>query len=246
MLPLRTARDYSEQNAFASVFVKCNRVRSRKRDEANPMGSNDIMSHPRSVWLVRHGQTDWNRSRRYMSFSDRALTPFGQRQAQSLARFFLPKKIDVILHTGLSRAEETALAIKGSRSIAIQKDERWREASHGLWEGLTYREVMHQHRENAMQRFGDPINIAPLEGESLAQLAVRVGDAWRSLGENFPNKRVVVVTHGGAIQMLLCQLFDAPLGEHWRWRIDLGSATGIDCYTSATILRAVNTIPKFF
>jgi 2,3-bisphosphoglycerate-dependent phosphoglycerate mutase/probable phosphoglycerate mutase len=166
-------------------------------------------------------------------------------QAGALGRFFAPRKVDAIVHTGLARTEHTALAIRGSRDIEFARDERWREASHGAWEGLTYREVMQRYRDDALRRFADPVNNAPLDGESLAQMATRVTDAWRDLGARFAGKRVVVVTHSGPIQALLCALMGAPLVEHWRWRIDLGSATGVDCYPATTILRCVNLIPEF-
>lgn len=198
---------------------------------------------PRSVWLVRHGQADWNVARRYMSAADRPLTPFGERQTQALARFFVTRKVDVIVHTGLVRTEATALAIRGERAIPMLSDPRWREASHGAWEGLTHREVMQHYPEDAARRFADPVNRAPLGGESLAQLAQRIHQAWEDLGAQFPGRRVVVVTHSGPIQALLCSLMGTPLAEHWRWRIDLGSVTGLDCYPTTTILRMVNHTP---
>ncbi|GIV83226.1 MAG: phosphoglycerate mutase [Candidatus Roseilinea sp.] len=198
---------------------------------------------PRSVWLVRHGQADWNVARRYMSFSDRPLTEFGERQAHALARFFVARKVDVIVHSGLTRTETTARTLKGERDIPLICDARWREASHGAWEGLTYREVMQRYPEDVAQRFADPLHHAPLQGESLAQLAQRVAQAWQDLGAQLAGGRVVVVTHSGPIQALLCALMGTPLAEHWRWRIDLGSATGLDCYPTTTILRAVNHTP---
>ncbi len=68
--------------------------------------------------------------------------------------------------------------------------------------------------------------------------------AWRRLGYAHPRQRVVVVTHATPIQVVLCMLTGVPLRDHWRWRIDLGSVTAIDCYPSATILRAVNVVPR--
>jgi broad specificity phosphatase PhoE len=100
------------------------------------------MPHPRAVWLVRHGQADWNLQRRYMSDSDRSLTPFGERQARALAAFFAARKVDAIVHTGLARTERTAQAIAGVRPIMLACDRRWREAAHGAWEGLTYFEAI--------------------------------------------------------------------------------------------------------
>lgn len=180
-----------------------------------------------------------------MSAADRPLTPFGARQAQALARFFAARKVDVIVHTGLVRTEATALAIKGERTILVLGDPRWREGSHGAWEGLTYREVMRRYPEDAAQRFTDPVNRAPPGGESLAQVAQRVCQAWKDLGAQFPGQRVVVVTHSGPIQTLLCALMGTPPAEYWRWRVDLGSVTGLDCYATTTILRMVNHTPPF-
>jgi 2,3-bisphosphoglycerate-dependent phosphoglycerate mutase/probable phosphoglycerate mutase len=196
------------------------------------------------VWLVRHGQTDWNLQRRYMSFSDRPLTQFGKQQAAAVGRFLRAKKIDVILHTGLARTTATAQAIAGARPIPQLCDEAWREANHGDWEGLTYPEVMQRAPADAARRFSDPVNNAPRNGESLASMAQRVATAWQQLGQRFPKQRIVIIAHGGSIQALLCHLLHTPLHEHWRWRIDAGSATGIDVYPSATIVRTINYVPK--
>jgi 2,3-bisphosphoglycerate-dependent phosphoglycerate mutase/probable phosphoglycerate mutase len=198
---------------------------------------------PRRVWLVRHGQTDWNRLRRYLSDADRELTDYGRLQAQALARFFASRRVDAIVHSGLARAEATALAIRGARNVPIVRDERWREVFHGAWEGLTYQEVLQRYPEDAAQRFADPVNHAPLQGESLARMAARVRQAWDDLGVQFAGGRVVVVTHSGPIQAVLCALMGAPLAEYWRWRIDLGSLTAVDCYPTATILRTTNYLP---
>lgn len=200
---------------------------------------------PRQVWLVRHGQTDWNVTRRYMSFSDRNLTPFGERQATALARFFAAKKVDAVLHTGLLRTQATAQAVAGARPIPQHRDDAWREVEHGDWEGLTYKEVLQRMPDDAQQRFADPVRNAPCNGESLAQMAQRVWEAWQRLGERFPKQRIVIVAHAGPIQAVLCQLLGTPLHEHWRWRIDAGSATGIDIYPATTIVRTINYVPRF-
>jgi alpha-ribazole phosphatase len=199
--------------------------------------------HARFVWLLRHGQTQWNKDRRYLSHSDVPLTDFGLRQARAAASFFQQRKIDVIVHTGLTRTHDTAQIVRGGRKIELVEDTRWREASHGAWEGLTYREVLARMPDDASQRFADPVNGAPTEGESLAMLSERVRMAYQALGERFAGKRVLVVAHAGAIQALLCGLLGTPLHEHWRWRIDLGSVSGFDVYPSTAILRTINTVP---
>ena len=183
------------------------------------------------VLLWRHGQTDWNLTRRYMGASDRPLTEHGHRQAASLGRFFFARKIDVIIHSGVARTRNTAEAIRAGRSIDLIEDPRWREASHGAWEGLTWREVSARFGTQARARFSDPVNIAPPDGESLTQLRARVLDAYSDLSRSFPRRRVLIATHGGVIQTLLCELFATPLAEHWRWRIAqaaVGTLEGVE------------------
>jgi 2,3-bisphosphoglycerate-dependent phosphoglycerate mutase/probable phosphoglycerate mutase len=198
---------------------------------------------PRKVWLVRHGQTDWNRQHRYTSSADRPLTPYGQRQAQALARFFAPRQVDVIVHSGLSRPEFTAQAIAAGRPLPLAADLRWREVAHGDWEGLTYRQVLQRYPQDAARRAADPLHHAPQGGESLARMADRVRQAWDDLIRQYAGLRVVVVTHAGPIQALLCMTMGVPLIQHWRWRVDLGSASALDCYPNTTILRVLNYLP---
>src|SRR5438105_2945241 len=153
------------------------------------------MNHPRSVWLVRHGQTDWNLQRRYLSDADRPLTKYGLRQAAALGRFFSTRKVDIVIHSGFARAQQVALAIVGQRNLPLISDPDWREASHGTWEGLTYDEVIQRYPEDAKQRFVDPVNVGPQEGETLRLLSERVAGAWQSLADRYRNQRIAVVTH---------------------------------------------------
>ncbi|MFN3705381.1 MAG: histidine phosphatase family protein [Thermoflexales bacterium] len=201
------------------------------------------LSVPRRVWLIRHSQTEWNRSRRYLSDTDVLLNHFGERQAQAIARFFAARRVDAVVHSGLQRTEQIARAIAGARSISVQADWRWREVRHGRWEGLTYREVTQRFPDEAQRRFSNPLHAPIVGGESLAQIAERVGQAWQALAEQCAGLRVAVVTHATPIQLVLCRLFNVPPDQHWRWRVDLGSITALDCYPGGVILRCANWRP---
>src|SRR5262245_13189745 len=94
-----------------------------------------------SIWLVRHGQTELNKARRYQGATDSPLTPFGLAQAAALARRLRRIPFGVAIVSPALRAQVTAEAILANRDTPIAAEPRWREASHGRWEGLTYREV---------------------------------------------------------------------------------------------------------
>jgi 2,3-bisphosphoglycerate-dependent phosphoglycerate mutase/probable phosphoglycerate mutase len=197
-----------------------------------------------SIWLVRHGQTELNKTRRYQSASDGALTPYGLRQAEALAGRLRRIPFRSAAISPSTRARVTAERILGDRETRIVEDARWAETNHGRWEGLTYAEVRARFAEEAAARFSDPLHGRPSGGESLAEVALRVAEAWADLLRRNPGGRVLVVTHATPIQTVLCALAGLSPALHWRWRIDLGSVTAIDVYGGGPIVRMVNEVPR--
>ncbi len=196
-----------------------------------------------SIWLVRHGQTELNKARRYQGTTDSPLTPFGQRQAEALARRLrrIPFKVAVVSPS--MRANATAETILADRDAPVLADPRWAETSHGRWEGLTYDEVRARFPREAAERFADTLHGKPAGGESLAEVAQRVAEGWRALLQQNPGGRVLVVTHATPVQLVLCQIAGMSPELHWRWRGDLGSVTAIDVYGAGGIVRVVNEVP---
>jgi 2,3-bisphosphoglycerate-dependent phosphoglycerate mutase/probable phosphoglycerate mutase len=198
-----------------------------------------------SVWLVRHGQTQFNRDRRYQGTSDSPLTTYGKQQTLALAH----RLRRVPFYTALtSPSERTRLAsaaiLDGRRNVTIHISSDWRETSHGRWEGLTYREVLQRYPAEAQARWAEGMHGRAHGGESLAEVYARVTTAWHNLLRDHAGDRVLVVTHATPIQLILCATFGLAPTEHWHWRIDLGSITCLDVYASGTIVRMVNEVPR--
>lgn len=197
-----------------------------------------------SIWLVRHGQTELNRARRYQSVSDQPLTAFGQQQAEALAFRLRRTPFRTAISGPSRRAHETVERILGDREAPISSDARWAETNHGRWEGLTYREVQARFPDEAVTRFADALHGRVLGGESLHDVNVRVLAGWQALLVANPGGRVLVATHATPIQLVLCHLTGMPPTLHWRWRVDLGSLTSLDLYAGSAIMRMVNEVPK--
>ncbi len=198
-----------------------------------------------SIWLVRHGQTNLNRQRRYQSWSNAPLTPYGQRQAAALAQRLHRLPFQVALISPVEQTRTTAAALLAGRpSVARIEAPAWAEIHHGRWEGLTYQEVLARFPEEARRRFTSGASGRVEGGESLAEASERIAQAWADVLQNYPGGRVLVVTHATAIQLVLCQTCGLPPENHWRWRIDLGSLTCLDVYASAAIVRMVNEVPR--
>jgi alpha-ribazole phosphatase len=198
-----------------------------------------------SIWLVRHGQTEFNKARRYQGATDSPLTAYGMRQAEVLARRLRRIPFAVAVVSPCLRAQVTAETILAERDAQIVEDPRWAETHHGRWEGLTYREVRARFPQEAVARFADALHGRAVGGESLAEVGLRVSEGWSALLQQHPGGRILVVTHATPVQLALCAVSGMPPTLHWRWRIDLGSVTALDVYGGGTIVRMVNEVPRF-
>lgn len=198
-----------------------------------------------SIWLIRHGQTEANRHRRYLGRGDSPLTDYGRRQHAALARRLRALPFTRVIVSPTERTHALATAILNGRSpIPVLEDPRWCEIDHGLWEGLTYREVMQRFPAEAQARWAAGIDGRPAEGESLADVANRLAPAWDEVLTHYPGERILIVTHATPIQLVICWCCRQPIAEHWRWRVDLGSITALDTYGTTIIVRTVNAVPR--
>src|SRR5262245_17926162 len=179
-----------------------------------------------SIWLVRHGQTELNRARRYLGATDSPLTPYGLRQAAALARRLRRIPFGVAVVSPALRAQVTAETILAERDTPIVEEPRWRETSHGRWEGLTYQEVRERFPAEATTRFADTLHGKPNGGESLAEVAERVSEGWRALLDQYPGGRGLVGTHATPTQLVLCLISGMRPAQHWRLRVGLGGLAG--------------------
>jgi probable phosphoglycerate mutase len=188
--------------------------------------------------LIRHGETPWNAQRRIQGQTDIALNPHGHWQARAAARWLREQGADALYTSDLARARDTALAVGVGRDLVPRPLPALRERRYGIFEGLTYGEAKALHPE-VYERFEcrQPDFALPGGGESLDQLRRRVVDQMRALAVAHAGQTVLVVTHGGVldianrfvrgIELAPPRDFVIPnAGLHWvsvvadRWQID--------------------------
>ena len=155
----------------------------------------------------------------------------GRVQARWLAEQLQEEMISAIYTSDLTRARETAEIIAHQRTPAVQirVSAAWREIDFGEWEGLTYAQVAEQFK-GRLDFFTDPESYSPPNGESLAHMQQRVMDALAAFAQidNLPAGDVVIVSHGGPLRILLCNLLGMPIQRQWQLRLDHGSLSAID------------------
>jgi probable phosphoglycerate mutase len=150
------------------------------------------------IYLVRHGQTEWNVERRMQGRRESPLTPLGERQAGAMAKLLTglvaadsPSSWRLV-SSPLGRARQTAAFVAASLGVAVEIDERLAEIAFGEWEGRLREEVAPQHPE----LFATPEWLfSPPGGETYEDVRARVVGFLEDLPPE-PARRVIAVSHG--------------------------------------------------
>src|SRR5579884_38675 len=152
-----------------------------------------------TLLLARHGETDWNRERRWQGWADPPLNDAGRAQARALAEQLRHMSFDAVYSSDLRRAHETAEIVAAPHRVPVFVDARLREIDVGSWSGLTRAEIE--------ARF--PGGVRP-DGETREQHAKRVLAAVEDIARSNLGRRILVVTHGGTLRALHDVISDLP------------------------------------
>ncbi len=201
------------------------------------------------LWLARHGLTDWNTQGRFQGQSDIPLNPVGRAQADALAGRLASQHIDAIYTSDLQRAGETARRIAAYHpDLTVQVDARLREVVFGEWEGLTYTEIEQRSPQSLQIWMSDLFDFTPPGGESLRGLAERTRQAWSEILEAHPQQVVLIVAHGGPLQLLICHALGLPPNQYWQFHLSTAALSQVSVYPQGAILNLFNDtshIPSF-
>lgn len=152
--------------------------------------------------LLRHGETDWNRELRFQGHVDVGLNAIGLEQAQRLAGRLKGETAHRLYASDLLRAQQTAQPVALQLGLAGVSDPSLREQSFGRVDGMTVDDIKAQHPQawEGWLRFHEDYCMP--EGESTRQFHARVMDAVNRLVAAHPGETLVLVTHGGVLDMI--------------------------------------------
>ncbi len=154
------------------------------------------------LYLIRHGQTDWNVAGKIQGSTDIPLNDMGRRQAACLARGMEKRPVEKVFTSTLSRAYETGLAIGKSQNVPVERLEGLEEVGYGVWEGMTMEEIQEQYPKELELWYNSPVDVAPPEGESQVQVYDRCGRALETILAQARGD-VAIVSHGATVVFLL-------------------------------------------
>lgn len=155
-----------------------------------------------ALYVVRHGETAWNREGRVQGHSDVPLNELGREQARELRSRLVEVRFHAAYASDLARARETAELIVGGAPPVVSLLEL-RERDCGRWEGQLFAAIAERDPAGWQAWLNPDPLIAPHGGENETQLYRRVAAALEGIVSRHPNDTVLVVSHGGAIRAAL-------------------------------------------
>jgi len=163
--------------------------------------------------LLRHGEIECGQ--RYCGSSDHPLTQTGWQQMWLAAETQWPANQSPdwqhIVTSPLIRCAGFAQALGQRYSIPVTRDSRFQEIHFGNWENRTAAELL-QSDADALARFWqNPLDHSPPGGEHLPDFEARVLSAWNDIQQQFCGKRILLITHGGVIRLLISHILQRPL-----------------------------------
>ena len=118
-----------------------------------------------------------------------------------------------VLSSPLARCAAFAQDYAQRHGLPLQYDARFQETDFGAWDGRSAAEIAAAD-PGALENFWrNPVAFPPPQAEPLLSFQARVLAAWRELPARYPGQRVLLITHGGVMRIILCHLQQRPLGE---------------------------------
>jgi 2,3-bisphosphoglycerate-dependent phosphoglycerate mutase len=154
------------------------------------------------IIALRHGETAWNLDARIQGHTDIALNDTGHWQAQRLAQALAQEPIAAIYASDLQRADATARAIATRCARPVTSHRGLRERHFGLFEGKTFTQIEAQWPDQAQAWRTRVPHWSPAGGESLLALRERIAHTVAALAGRHLGEQIVLVTHGGVLDML--------------------------------------------
>ncbi|TQV83989.1 alpha-ribazole phosphatase family protein [Exilibacterium tricleocarpae] len=166
------------------------------------------MSKTTTLDILRHGECEGGQL--YLGSTDVLLTESGWRQMRN-AIDASPAPWQQIITSPLQRCYRFATQLSSDEDLPLMVESRLRETDFGTWEGREVDEVWQTEKSAVIAWIEDPVAASPPEGETTREFFYRVLGGYNRIVNNYRGKRVLLVTHGGVIRMLLAHVLQMPL-----------------------------------
>ena len=159
-----------------------------------------------NLFIVRHGQTNWNLNNLILSKTDEELNEIGINQAKITSKKLKKEKIDLIICSPLKRTRQTADIINKNRNIPIIYDEKLIERNFGEFEGLKVSDS----KFNIKEFWDYEINMNYHEAENVQKFYKRIFDFLDNIIKKYNDKNILLVSHSAVSAVTNCYFTEIP------------------------------------
>jgi probable phosphoglycerate mutase len=195
-----------------------------------------------SLYLLRHGETEFSRDDRFCGRIDAQLTDVGREMAACFADVYGKLSWRAVFTSGRQRAISTAEPLATQAALPIHHDAGLDEIDYGAWQGRCKDEVLSVDRERYRRWCEDPTVNAP-GGESVGEVRDRVRSSIERIGAQYDDGNVLVVSHKTALRVLICSLLGIELSR-FRDRIaqPVAGVSVVELAPSGPLLRCLGDL----
>ena len=179
-----------------------------------------------TILLVRHGETDWNRSGQIMGERPVPLNQNGEVQVKRLASFLKSRSIRALYSSPVARAIQTGEILASVLQVPLTADRGLTEIKVGEWEGRYWEDLT---AEFARQQFyTSPEEARPPGGETLSEVQIRAVAAVERARARAEADRLLFVSHADVVRAILAHYLKFDLNTVRQMRIDHASLTALE------------------
>jgi broad specificity phosphatase PhoE len=192
------------------------------------------------IYLVRHGQTEWNRELRFRGRADIPLDESGRKQASAIADALTGKGVNAIYTSPLRRSIETARPVAAVFHLNIIPLQGLIDINYGEWEGLAYDEVRQRYPDLYREWEERPDSVRFPNGESLDEVRRRSFSAFMEIVEKNSGNSILIIPHRVINKVLLCAILGLSNDHFWGIRQDTGCINVIEYSNRRFVLVRMN------
>jgi broad specificity phosphatase PhoE len=192
------------------------------------------------IYLIRHGETEWNREQVFRGRADVPLSDRGRDQARLLADSLSESSLEAVYSSPLSRARETAAPLCGGLGLDLLTEEGFVDMSFGEWEGVSVADVRRRWPDLSQTWMRSPEEFRAPGGEALAEVLVRAWSALEKAAER--HGAAAVVSHRVVCKLLLCRAVGVGEAGFWRMRVDTASLSVLESEGDKWVVTGMNDV----
>jgi len=196
------------------------------------------------IWMVRHGQTNWNEQGRCQGSTDLPLSSRGIQAVRTIAECVDVSQCDAVFCSPYKRTIETARLLMVNTSHAPFICEELREIDFGTWEGKPWKNIIENRRAEWNVWKNDPLLSNPYKGESLSNAEERIKRLYSMFLREYLGQTILLVSHGGILNIFLCFLFQLPLRVSWTFKLSAASFSEVLICTYGPVITVLNYGPN--